>query len=236
MSPLWMVPRRFPNHTWSLSAPTFAWWRLRSALEPYIEKNNACLNKCPETKGVSSFEMLSKDHVWSYFTSQKSPQAQSIHPEGAAVWSFSEKGASRAGCDACSANCPQRQVSGSRLDIVKSCPSGTQALSPSCFTTQKRWEMCVCSEIKGLKVEGIDSEAAGKQTSNVHSRSHGTGCKSKVLHANRPGETRSPEDEEERCERIYNERVGNIDDLLSTKIHCFLLLLKQKNRISTEMK
>lgn len=94
--------------------------------------------------------------------------------------------------------------------------------------------MCVRNEKKeALRVKGIDSEAAGKQTSNKHSSSPGTGCKSKVLHANRLEET-SPEDEEEHCERIYNERAGNIDDLFSSKIHYFLLVLKQKNRTLTE--
>lgn len=80
---------------------------------------------------------------------------------------------------------PMRQISGSRIHIVKARHHGTWSGSPSCFTTQRIAEKCTFIEINAPKHASIHCEAGGKtniEHTGPHSHSQGTGCKSKACY------------------------------------------------------
>lgn len=110
---------------------------------------------------------------------------------------------------------PVRQISGSRLEIVTACHNGKWSGSPSCFTIQRKIdEKCTCTEKNTPKHEGIDSEAGGKtNTEHTLTFTRDWVYIESMLHAKGWGGIRSPEEEEEDCERIFNDGPGSIDDL-----------------------
>lgn len=113
-------------------------------MEQLHRKVDARLNKCPEQREYRCLKLSHRDHVWLHFKTQRGPQAPSIHYQGIAASHLSQNRTEHRGGGGGATHAwlplpavPVRQISGSRIDIVKACHHGTWSGSPSCFTTQK---------------------------------------------------------------------------------------------------
>ena len=126
---------------------------------------------------------------------------------------------------------PVRQISGSRIDIVKACHHGTWSGSPSCFTTQKIAEKHAYPHgpMHPNKEVLTPRPEEKKQTVHTHRHSQGAGCKSKACcMQTEQGESQKPRGWKGRLwsKREFITRERGISGICASFKPEFLLLLR----------